>query len=305
MEPILHPEDKEDRRHGTEDFPFALYDNYLRYPYFSRYTIDPHWHEEMEFLLVVRGNARVLRDGEFVEVGEGEALFIPPRTFHAAESLDHQPFHFIALVFHLDLLEGEVQDVCHKRYFTGIKKRLLSFPGVISRKTLWGKAVLHELMEVVDLADHKGPGYELGIKGALFKVFSLIFSNGVVQKSEVAGDVYAVEKILPALEYIKEHYQEEISVDDLAKLVYLSKYHFIREFKRLTGRTPVAFINRYRVHKAMAMLIESDEKVLNVAYECGFNDMSYFIRLFHRFTGLTPAQYRRAYAPRAVKTGGR
>ena len=61
----------------------------------------------------------------------------------------------------------------------------------------------------------------------------------------------------------------------------------------MTGRSPIDYLNVYRVEMARGKLLYGDESVTQVALTCGYNDVSYFTKMFHRYTGVTPLNYRR------------
>ena len=94
-----------------------------------------------------------------------------------------------------------------------------------------------------------------------------------------------------AIQYIKEHIAAKLTVDDIAANVGLSKYYFLREFKRLTGFTPVTYINVLRCEYAKELLRSGKHKVREVAVLCGFENDSYFANVFKKHTGMLPSQF--------------
>lgn len=95
------------------------------------------------------------------------------------------------------------------------------------------------------------------------------------------------------MEYIDEHYREEILMKDLAAATGLSLSQFERRFVEVFGQTPSRFLVRYRLTKASHLLVSSDKTIGTVALECGFCDHSHFSRSFLGMFGITPGQYRR------------
>ena len=82
-------------------------------------------------------------------------------------------------------------------------------------------------------------------------------------------------------------------MDQLAEMSHLSTGHFCRLFKKYTFRTPVQYINGMRLSAAADLLLESDRKVLDIAFDTGFNSLSYFIGVFKQSMGCTPTEFRR------------
>lgn len=100
--------------------------------------------------------------------------------------------------------------------------------------------------------------------------------------------------ILECAQYIEQHYQEALERDMLAKKFSISSSYFSVLFKKYVGCTPVQYITKVRIEKAMELLKESSLPVSAVALEVGFNDPLYFTRVFSRRVGVTPRQFREA-----------
>lgn len=92
--------------------------------------------------------------------------------------------------------------------------------------------------------------------------------------------------------FIDAHYSERLTLDKLAEMCHGSMYHLHRTFKRITGITPVAYIQQKRISKAMACLAHTDASVAEIARSVGIANTPYFITLFRKSTGLTPTAFR-------------
>jgi AraC family transcriptional regulator len=95
-----------------------------------------------------------------------------------------------------------------------------------------------------------------------------------------------------AVQYLREHLHENISVATLAEKACMSEPNFYRCFRQQFGFSPVEFINRERIQRATQLLIQTDRTVTEVADDCGFNHVNYFTKLFRRQTGATPTEFR-------------
>jgi AraC family transcriptional regulator len=101
-----------------------------------------------------------------------------------------------------------------------------------------------------------------------------------------------VKQILLSTDYIQEFYYKQLSLDELANVSCLSKFHFLRLFKIAIGQTPHQFINRVPIEKSKELLKESDQEIKQVADRVGFADSSSFSRVFHQHVGAYPSQFR-------------
>ena len=94
-----------------------------------------------------------------------------------------------------------------------------------------------------------------------------------------------------SLLFISDNYSNNISLDDLSRIAGMNPKYFCRYFRSLTGRTPIDYLNYYRIECASEMLSTKDITIREVAISCGFNDESYFIKTFNKYKGITPKQF--------------
>lgn len=104
------------------------------------------------------------------------------------------------------------------------------------------------------------------------------------------------EFVLRAQRYIEEHFDQHLSVDDVADRVSMSKRNFIRRFKKATHYTPLDYIQRVKIEAVKNALENSNRSVQSLMLEVGYNDGKSFREVFKRITGVTPQEYRNKYA---------
>jgi transcriptional regulator GlxA family with amidase domain len=101
--------------------------------------------------------------------------------------------------------------------------------------------------------------------------------------------------IFEAQQAIELDQEEKLSVEELSKIVHISKRSFIRRFKAATGNTPIEYIQRMNVEKAKRQLENSRNSIEQIIYSLGYNDIHSFRKIFMRYTDLTPKEYRGKY----------
>ena len=94
------------------------------------------------------------------------------------------------------------------------------------------------------------------------------------------------------MDYVKANYSKKITLDDVARHVYLSRSYLSSLFKEETGDSLFAYINRVRIDKSKMFLLDSAVNLVDVASLCGFDDQSYFTKVFKKATGVSPKKYR-------------
>lgn len=101
------------------------------------------------------------------------------------------------------------------------------------------------------------------------------------------------EKMYEAIaEFISQHYAQPLTLEQLSQLCGVSQSTFVRKFKQYNGKAFTMFRNEQRIKVAMALLAETDQKIISISHEVGFGDVSFFNQIFRRFTGSSPAKYR-------------
>ena len=103
-----------------------------------------------------------------------------------------------------------------------------------------------------------------------------------------------IMRIGRAIAHMERHFDEGVTLPDLAKMVGMSGRSFYRSFSMATGESPLAYLQKLRLAKAAKILQTTDKNVTEVAFECGFNDSSYFARQFRRVFGASPLQFQAA-----------
>lgn len=100
------------------------------------------------------------------------------------------------------------------------------------------------------------------------------------------------DRINMIFNFVKDHFQEPISLHDIAEMSSMTVPSFCRYFKKITKKTFTHFVNEYRVVHASKLLAEKPVSIANIAYESGFNNFSHFNKLFKEFTGKSASEYR-------------
>lgn len=280
---------KENKTHGDILFPFALYKMEYHMP---ATILDCHWHDELEFLLLTEGEGVFQVGTRQYELKPGHALFMHGGEIHSGIS-NSDASSFKAIVFHPVFLNSNPHDLIQGKYINPILEKQRLLPTVIRDETGWEKDVLIHLKEAIKAAEQKEYAYEMQIKAHLYAIFSILLRNS---SREITGPAYLnrANQLKEAIGYIQKNYGREIHISELSKIANMSEGHFCRFFKKIVLKTPVEYINYYRVMKAAALLKNTDRKLLDIAMEVGYNNFSYFIGRFRQYMRTTPSKYRKA-----------
>jgi AraC family transcriptional regulator len=120
------------------------------------------------------------------------------------------------------------------------------------------------------------------------------YTTSVEQGRVVVGGMSG-RKLQLVLRFIEANYDRDLSLAELSSAAGMSTFHFSREFKKTTGKTPHQYLIKFRIDRAKTLLSQSDMPLIEVGLRSGFSHQSHFTRLFHRLTGTTPQAFRVLY----------
>ena len=284
---------KEERHHGDISLPVSCYR--IQPPDSSAYEqldqLECHWHDEMELFKIERGTVQIQCGNDFFEAKAGELVFFNSGELHAAQPLDGSEMDYGAVVFSPELLCGGQSDIARLKYVAPVVEGKLRIRRVVRGDSEAGRSMLEEFDRVMELLMERPPAYELRVRGKLLEIFAGLAETG--EYRALPQEKAPSQGIKPAIDYIRRNFRRQITIDELAGVSHMSSGHFCRLFKRYTFKTPVQYINSVRLSAAMNLLLESDRKVLDIAFDTGFNSLSYFIGVFKQSLGCTPTEFRR------------
>lgn len=285
---------KEERYHGTMEFPCAYYD--MRDDG-DRLEVKHHWHEELE-MLYFRGGSFTIQVGMESFRSDRESFwFVNSGELHSL--LVEAPCEECAVVFHLRVLDFDRYDLVQSRLLGPLAGGSLVLPRTVGADHPLFPRLKQEYLEIreqfrqQDGEKEAGPGFQILVKAGLLKILGFLWEAGLLRESEPGSSV-RMEALKGSLTYIREHYGDKIYLRELADQAGMNEQYFSRFFKGIIGKSPVAFLNEYRVRCSMALLRDTDRSVTEICLECGFHNLGNYLREFRRFTGTTPLQYRKA-----------
>ena len=141
----------------------------------------------------------------------------------------------------------------------------------------------------------KNGGTYFEVMAAMYGLFAVILTSKYYkQVSELSeGSVKNNMKLKRVLTFIRESYDSQITLDEMAAVAGMSPKYFCYFFKEMTTKSPVEYLNTYRIERASRKLLSTDLSVTDIAFNCGFNDLSYFIKTFKAVKGVTPKAFRK------------
>ncbi|GGD89306.1 AraC family transcriptional regulator [Paenibacillus nasutitermitis] len=259
--------------------------------------VKPHWHEHLEFVKVLSGRVQVYIDNHVFIAEESDIIFINSCQIHSIRCLSGEDCAIQGMIFDKFLLSGAFEDPESRYIFSHfMNSRRIWNPLTLS--TLHRRVLDNALTEAYEEYTHQVIGYELSIKACLYRMITPIFrqyKQETFRELDLRRTIESSLRLKPALDYIEVNYGRKIYTGAICSSINMSPYHFTRYFKKITGVTPVQYINQYRVDMAKRLLLEQDISITEIAERTGFCNINYFDKMFKKLTELTPIEYRNQF----------
>ena len=281
---------REKARHGDIFLPVNSYHCLVPVTYRE---LALHWHEEMEITLIREGMSDYRVGQEEFRAEEGDIILIPPYCTHSAYEIPGRTMVSDSLVFHLDLLGAQGQDLSASKYLRPLAEGQLQMPEVIRSSDKGYGEIKETFLRALDCFQSRPPFYEMLLRESLFHVIILLFELGYIREPQESRSTFINRlQLRNVLTYIAEHYREKIKVADLAGLSGFSESYFMSFFKQYVGMSCIQYINHYKIQKAAHALEETSQPVMEIAMDHGFDNISYFNLQFRKEFRMTPREFR-------------
>ena len=282
---------KENITHGDFILPFSIYKGTMSTSFPS---IATHWHEEIEVIIVLDGKCDYRINLDSFVINKGDILIIGSQSLHSLTSIPNENMTWASFVFNINMLKSSNTDGTLLKYIAPLLNHEHQLPIIIKDNIDCYSKIFDVIENIIYCYYEKDIAYELELKSLLFKFFSLLYKNNLIKKHQSKNNltINTTDKIKLVLNYINDHYSEDISINTLADLCQYSEYHFMRFFKKHIGLTCIQYINNLRLEKSSILLTSTNNAIMDISLEVGFDNLSYFNKLFKRKYNLTPKEFR-------------
>lgn len=282
---LLH----ETKIHGTANFPYIVYHGKIP-DFIHSYPL--HWHDEAEIIYVTRGSVKITVWSNTYHVKEGDIVILLPHVIHSIEQFKSNAAEYFNIVFHFSLFENSEENICFDKYLKPFITHEKSVNCYEQKGSHLNTCLTPLLLSLIENRRESYTTCEYLVKSNLFLIMHYLNQNCIhADKNEILLQTN-YHKIKTALYHVQNSYAKNITVKEAAKLCGFSASHFMKLFKELTGMSFTAYLVNYRLELSAKQLIKTDQKIIDIATNCGFNNHSYFSRTFQKKYGLTPAKYR-------------
>ncbi|AIQ62471.1 hypothetical protein PSTEL_04470 [Paenibacillus stellifer] len=283
---------REVRHHGTTDFPCAAYSTTFTNE--DGDDIPWHWHDELELIYIIDGELKLQTPSSSFTLTKGEGVFINSGVLHYAVA---SPVCTIcSVLFHPDLISGNKESLYYTKYVGPLitdyeLESLLLHPDTSKPIAEWFTTSFEGLMNYQNNVMEEG--MEFTIREDLSRICLTIWktSRKEAAKGSCSIDTSRSKKMIA---YIHANFAENISLTDIADAAAISTRECLRCFKHTIKTSPIQYLLHYRLSQAALMLKnDSVKNISEIAFQCGFNNASYFTKVFAHHFNLSPKDFRK------------
>lgn len=271
----------ENKQRGTYDFPFEFYHVDRSHP---RYEMAYHWHVEYEIIRILTGSLHVTMDEKEFTANSEDIVFVNSGILHSGIPSDCV---YQCIVFDMNAFLKN-----NPRCSTYIKQIIDHSAFIYHHFTPKNQQIHQIVWDIFNAMESQKTGYELIVFGELYHFFGVVFSEKLYfsDSPQDRRDYRKIMQLKKVLDYMEANYSSPVTLEQLSASVNMSPKYFCRFFYHMTHRTPIDYLNYQRIEHASYQLATTDASVTEVAYNCGFNDLSYFIKTYKKYKGITPGK---------------
>ncbi len=237
-----------------------------------------HWHENIELIFVTGGSLQVIQNDKKYTARQGELIII-----------NSSSIHFLKTIAPVSTYACLIPDLTFCKSF-GLSVDEIHFQPIVT-----SPIVCDLFQKIITEFQLQLPLQKQMLKATIMALMTELCRHhaGPAASTNIKQNENHIKIIQTALLYMKQHANEPISTEDVAKHLGFSKHYFCRLFKELTSYSPVYYLNLLRCCNAQNKLAEGQESVREIALLCGFENISYFTRTYKKYMGILPSEERK------------
>lgn len=268
-----------------KNIPFKLYKITESYP-----SMGDHKHDYVQIWYVKKGVVVHTIHEEKYKMVAGNLYVIPPFVVHGFSMDPEHETEIIGCEFLPHFINGQFNESFEYLFLD--EDRLHSKVTFSGETDLQVQQLLESMLQEYDT---QGPNFELIIKGSLLILLGLTIREWqLAPLAQLDGKMRRHKEIMESvIEYIHNHYKEDIKLENICRYALMSRTYFCDLFKQYTGKTFQEYLIDLRLRKSMELLLSSDRTITDICFHVGFKHLTHFSRMFKKYTGVTPLYYKK------------
>lgn len=248
----------------------------------------PEAHFEYQMILVTAGNVTAVINQKTYELHRGSLLFISRLERHNF-LIQEPPYHRYVISLNGDSLSTSVKDIKLMSIFIGRPKEFLHVVNLSDK-------ILEEVIPLFDAMakeyEEQKTFYETLSASILVAILVILYRN-YPEFFPVRGQSNISSAVMNAQKYINDHFEEKITLQDIADKNYINRHTLSNAFKEIVGTSFKEYLILFRITEAKKLLITTDLPIEEIALQVGYSNVNNFIQIFKKNESVTPLQYRK------------
>lgn len=253
-----------------------------------------HYHSYIELSLILQGSGSYKTNDNVYSVNPGDIFFFRPNEAHCITDICASGMELFNIHIAPYYLYSHFRDAISSRYAkilaSGFPLSSHKINDTLPLKTI--EKVKETLLFIKEEAEQQKSDF-LSLINNYISTAIILISRAYENEKLSLAEKQNYKKLLSAIQYIDLHYDEDITLEDLSESVSYSKCYLSTIFKKCMGMSLWDYITIKRIEKALGLIKTTDENILDVALQCGFNNTVNFCKAFKKYTNLSPAAFRK------------
>ena len=229
-----------------------------------------NWHENIEIIYCVGGKGEVLCGTKFIPIKNGDIVVINSNLFHDIITTDSADCYYL-------IVEN---DFCREN---GIDLTRITFNEFVD-----SEKIRNAYQRIIDAYDTSDPFHAAEVRHSVLGLVLSLCKEQTVRVDDTAEDV-GIRRISDVIEYIKLHFTERLTLEDIARYCGISRSYLVHEFKKYTKQTVINYLNTLRCINARS-LIRNGMDISGAALSSGFESVSYFSKTYKKYMSVCPSE---------------
>lgn len=286
---MLSLEMKNDRSEKVQyDYPdYPIYIRRALLSAYSGYAAPAHWHDDIEFTVVLSGEMQYNVNGETVTLAQNEGIFVNARQMHFGFSAKKTECDFICILLHPLIL---CATYAYERDFVlpVLQNRNAAYVKLNSGVP-WQEQIIEQVKAIY--FGRNEPAAVLKTQNLFSGIWIRIYENTFFEALSQIRDSN-LSTLKKMIGFIQQNYTEKIGLAEIAAAGAVGQSKCCKLFSGYIGQTPNHYLTQYRLDKSTYLLENTDQTVTEIAAAVGFNSSSYYAEAFRKWYGKSPSDYR-------------
>ena len=262
--------------------------------WYPPYGLDTnHYHNCMEIGLCMAGSGRLTLGKKAYTFSADTIIVVPAGLHHSQQNMGEPSTRWRYVVLDERRFLTELPARCRSTISRLLKD--IHDGGLYLERGDTHDDILRMLYTLFDVHNRYADDAQGEIEALVLLILTRAAREPILREMNAVIDPLHMKTIEPSLLYVSEHYRQEIRVGQMARACAMSESYFRKVFSQLTGLSPLEYVNRHRIHRAMHLLHVTDDSVQHIAEACGFPSVTTFARNFVRQVGQSPSAWRRQH----------